>query len=980
MPTPTPLVATRSDSARLVSDLSDRLRRTTEEIAKWFAAHMPTAYFQDTDHETQLSHLQAIIAAKASGRPINFTLRSDDGLVWTSMRPNDHAGVLAEIVSELPHDKPLQAAKIHTADDGSLVLDTFVFGDAPRSNLADAAQAAAFERIAEYAEAEGIPFTRAELEDHVRRCSAEYALTVSPIRFCKHLELFRRVSGNDGSEVILETETDPQFCRIVVAVGNATTRRMIERIATRLAHARINIHRAYLDVVEDGDYGTVSLLGFVVQSAEGGAIDPGSSLWREVRRDLRRNKWVDHRALKLAYAHEELDQQQAELVTGLCDLSHQVLVKQNSYAFNMHRILAMAERNIGPALAIAQLLLDRFDPDGPLDDAAFAERSARIGKEIDNRVDLEDARIVLHKMLDAVHAVLRTNVHLDGRYSLAMRLDPAFLATPERPDLPYGVFFIHGRGYNGFHVRFRDIARGGLRVVRTRNEEQHALEAERLYDEAWNLAFAQQLKNKDIPEGGAKAAILADPYARLDRAVKGFVDGLLDLITPEERTKGRVIDRFGKPETLFLGPDENITPEFIEWIVKRASVRSYPLPTALMSSKPGAGINHKEYGVTSEGVNVFLDVALRALGHDPRRRPFTVKMTGGPDGDVGGNLIKILHRDYGNNARVVGIADGSGCGEDPDGLDLEELIRLVDRSAPIAEFDVAKLGPLGRISTLDEPEGVHLRNTLHFRIHADAFVPCGGRPAAIHEKNWREFLDEKGEPTSRLIVEGANLFLTAAARERLSEQGVMIMKDSSANKCGVITSSYEICSNMLLDEAEFLEIKGTFVEQVKTKLRELARREAELLVRVWRHHPHVALPTMSTRLSRVMIRTADAIEEAIDGLPDADRELMRSLVLEHLPEILLSRAGERVWTAIPRPYLKWMMAKSLAARIVYREGFEYLESMPMAAIASLAVRYLHQEHERRRLAEQVSAAGLADGERIATLLQEAGILSSIESA
>ena len=25
-----------------------------------------------------------------------------------------------------------------------------------------------------------------------------------------------------------------------------------------------------------------------------------------------------------------------------------------------------------------------------------------------------------------------------------------------------------------------------------------------------------------------------------------------------------------------------------------------------MSSKPGAGINHKEFGVTSEGVNVFL--------------------------------------------------------------------------------------------------------------------------------------------------------------------------------------------------------------------------------------------------------------------------------------------------------------------------------------------------------------------------------------
>ena len=61
-----------------------------------------------------------------------------------------------------------------------------------------------------------------------------------------------------------------------------------------------------------------------------------------------------------------------------------------------------------------------------------------------------------------------------------------------------------------------------------------------------------------------------------------------------------------------------------------------------MSSKPRAGINHKEYGVTSDGVNVFLDTALRrALGIDPTTTPFTIKMTGGPDGDVAGNELKI---------------------------------------------------------------------------------------------------------------------------------------------------------------------------------------------------------------------------------------------------------------------------------------------------------------------------------------------------
>jgi glutamate dehydrogenase len=41
---------------------------------------------------------------------------------------------------------------------------------------------------------------------------------------------------------------------------------------------------------------------------------------------------------------------------------------------------------------------------------------------------------------------------------------------------PYGVFYVHGRRFNGFHVRFRDIARGGLRLVTPSSVEQLAIE------------------------------------------------------------------------------------------------------------------------------------------------------------------------------------------------------------------------------------------------------------------------------------------------------------------------------------------------------------------------------------------------------------------------------------------------------------------------------------------------------------------------
>ncbi len=73
-----------------------------------------------------------------------------------------------------------------------------------------------------------------------------------------------------------------------------------------------------------------------------------------------------------------------------------------------------------------------------------------------------------------------------------------------------------------------------------------------------------------------------------------------------------------------------------------------------------------------------------------------------------------------------------------------------------------------------------------------------------------------------------------------------------------------------------------------------------------------------------------------------------------------------------------MMAKSLAARMVYREGFEYLETMPMAAIGDLGVRYLTLELERTKLVDQIAKSQLPDRQRIAALLGDAGILTTLE--
>jgi glutamate dehydrogenase len=373
-------------------------------------------------------------------------------------------------------------------------------------------------------------------------------------------------------------------------------------------------------------------------------------------------------------------------------------------------------------------------------------------------------------------------------------------------------------------------------VVAPQGQDQYAAESARTFNEAYSLAFAQQLKNKDIPEGGAKAVVLMEPHPSdtfepdqfghnfmVRKCVRAFTDGLLDLTIPDPR----VVDYFKQDEILYLGPDENIIPQDIEWIIQQGIKRNYSLPQSLMSSKPNNGINHKKYGVTSLGVAENLEVALVHLGAHPSvtQKPFTVKLTGGTDGDVGGNMIKQLAQRYGTNVKVVGMADGTACLEDPAGLNMEELVRMVDASEPLSHFDVSLLGPEGNLAKTDTVQGTLLRDTMHNRVAADAFVPCGGRPGTINVRNFKEYLSgPNGAASSKVIVEGANLFITPEARQALFDEAqVVVVKDSSANKCGVVTSSYEILASMLVSPEEFVEMKERLVADVMVQLQRLAR-------------------------------------------------------------------------------------------------------------------------------------------------------------
>jgi glutamate dehydrogenase len=89
--------------------------------------------------------------------------------------------------------------------------------------------------------------------------------------------------------------------------------------------------------------------------------------------------------------------------------------------------------------------------------------------------------------------VLKTNFYKPGKTALAFRLHPSFLDSSCYPDKPFGVFMIIGAEFRGFHIRFRDVARGGVRLVQSRYPQAYNQNVIGLFDECYNLVGGEWL-------------------------------------------------------------------------------------------------------------------------------------------------------------------------------------------------------------------------------------------------------------------------------------------------------------------------------------------------------------------------------------------------------------------------------------------------------------------------------------------------------
>ncbi len=801
-----------------------------------------------------------------------------------------------------------------------------------------------------------------------------YVRVSPPRRVAQTLRLLQRGDREGGLYLDVSPVQDgSRETRVSFAVATPPHRGFLTQLMEVLNRLELGVARAYVLDVSTGVQ-PWALCMFYVRPRGGGTLDARSPLFAQLQRELFNTQILaasspEYR--ELVAATRAMSGEDASLVRAFVAFCHTNLAHARPDRFDWEEVANAFQANPQMAARLVQLFRTRFDPGLADREKAFARLHAEARKAVD---DYDTG----HRHLDAlrrdvfrcclafIRHTLKTNFFVKEKQAFAFRLDPAYLAELGHdftadlpPSTPFRVTFFFTRHGFGYHVGFSDIARGGWRTVICRTDDDFLTNAATLFRENFVLAHTQHFKNKDIYEGGSKLVMLMDASMlesverdqetlRLYKLQRGVANAFLDVFV----TKGgvaahpAVVDYYREDEAIELGPDENMHDRMIEEIAELSKRRGYLLGIGVMSSKR-VGINHKEYGVTSTGVVKFAEITMRELGFDVRRGDFSVKLTGGPNGDVAGNALRLMLKRW-PEVRFRLILDGTAALHDPEGASHDELRRILLRE-DLHAFDPKALHPgaflLYRTGTRKEGlRELHRKvgrtgkgvteewlsrddfsrefGSLVFSVEADLFIPGGGRPETIDRENWKRFLLEDGRPSARAIVEGANSFLTPEARDQLQQRGVVVMRDASANKCGVISSSYEIIANLLFSEEEFLRHKKRYVKGVLEILERRASDEANLIL-ARRRESGLPCTRISDALSGEINENYARLFRYFQTHPElGTKEPFRSALLAHLPAMVREPAFRKRVTRLPQKYRSAILAAELGSSMVYRADRE----------------------------------------------------------
>lgn len=854
--------------------------------------------------------------------------------------------------------------------------------------------------------------TDKEFEECLAKMNARFLLALPPERLALAISLLKRAESRDNCQFEVRYEENWQekgtaSMYIVLAWRNTPKHNFLYRLARVFCRHGLSVKRVNATYTNPSRKQSVLVMALSLHGSNGQAVWDVADI-PDLLREVATVKYFEGFDVIDEYLVTPgiISGNMGNFLRAMVTFIHQCLVNLDPNIYTMANVEEALCRHPELTLKLCEAFKLRFDPDHCNLEQFIEARKVFLSDvdQLDSGQEINDTRRknVLIQGMNFISHTLKTNFYRLNYTALSFRLDPAYLdeipfdRMKKFPELPYAIFFIYGMYFFGFHIRFKDLSRGGLRTIFPSQIEQMVAERNHVFTECYNLAWTQQKKNKDIPEGGAKGVIFLHPFSQIDfespilkkelewlkidqdeidkriqnyrqeqkleylyQSQRAFVDSLVTIVNcePDGKIRARfIVDYWNRPEYLYLGPDENLHDPMIEWIANYSKKYHYKPGGAFISSKPNEGINHKEYGVTSLGINVYMHKTLEYMGINPKKEIFTLKMTGGPDGDVAGNQLLNLYRDYPKTAKVIALTDGTGTIHEKEGLDLAILKDLFHAAKGICHYPPDRLSSGGFLVNkenkrypsaynqetlcwrkvgnqlveewLPGSETNHLLRTNVHQTKTDIFIPAGGRPRTLNEGNIDEFLDSTGQPTSRAIIEGANLYLNPKARSILEEKGVLIIKDSSANKGGVICSSFEVLCGLALDEKTFMEHKKELVAEILERIKLYASSEADLLLKT---HQETGenLTVLSDRLSNNINQYTYGLLDYLDLIPlptSLQDPMIRSFLNYCLPT-LRDHFTDELMREIPEHHKKAIIACHLSSYLVYKKGLYWSPSI-----------------------------------------------------